>query len=37
MFGYKSVKWVNRITLTAAQEVGYWEALGYKMDGVTYP
>ncbi len=37
MFGYKSVKWVNRITLTAAQEVGYWEALGYQMDGVTYP
>jgi DMSO/TMAO reductase YedYZ molybdopterin-dependent catalytic subunit len=37
MFGYKSVKWVNRITLTAVQEIGYWEGLGYKIDGVSYP
>jgi DMSO/TMAO reductase YedYZ molybdopterin-dependent catalytic subunit len=37
MFGYKSVKWVNRITLTQKQEVGYWERLGYKIDGVSYP
>lgn len=37
MFGYKSVKWVNRITLTAAQELGYWERFGYKIDGVSYP
>ena len=37
MFGYKSVKWVNRITLTGTQETGYWEKFGYKMDGVSYP
>jgi sulfoxide reductase catalytic subunit YedY len=37
MFGYKNVKWVNRITLTAAQEMGYWEMYGYHEDGVTYP
>lgn len=37
MFGYKSVKWVNRITLTQTQEVGYWERLGYNIDGVSYP
>jgi DMSO/TMAO reductase YedYZ molybdopterin-dependent catalytic subunit len=37
MFGYKNVKWVNRITLTREQETGYWENLGYKKDGVSYP
>ncbi|MCX9012018.1 MAG: molybdopterin-dependent oxidoreductase [Candidatus Methanoperedens sp.] len=37
MFGYKNVKWINRITLTAAQEGGYWERFGYKIDGVSYP
>ena len=37
MFGYKSVKWVNRITLTQTQEVGYWERAGYNIDGVSYP
>jgi sulfoxide reductase catalytic subunit YedY len=37
MFGYKNVKWVNRITITNTQEIGYWEQLGYKMDGVSYP
>ncbi len=37
MFGYKNVKWVNRITLTRTQEIGYWEMFGYKMDGVSYP
>lgn len=37
MFGYKNVKWVNRITLTGTQETGYWERFGYKMDGVSYP
>ncbi len=37
MFGYKSVKWVNRLTLTQIQEVGYWESLGYNIDGVSYP
>ncbi|MCZ7355600.1 MAG: molybdopterin-dependent oxidoreductase [Candidatus Methanoperedens sp.] len=37
MFGYKNVKWVNKITLTATQETGYWENYGYKIDGVSYP
>lgn len=37
MFGYKSVKWVNRITITKSQEIGYWERFGYKVDGVSYP
>ena len=37
MFGYKNVKWVNRITLTSTQEAGYWERFGYKVDGVSYP
>lgn len=37
MFGYKNVKWVNRITLTEKQEIGYWERFGYNIDGVSYP
>lgn len=37
MFGYKNVKWVNRITITREQETGFWENLGYKSDGVSYP
>lgn len=36
MFGYKNVKWVNRITLTRTQEIGYWVKRGYNIDGVTY-
>lgn len=36
MFGYKNVKWVNRITLTKPQETGYWEKRGYNIDGVSY-
>jgi len=32
MFGYKGTKWVNRIRLTAKQEVGYWEQRGYDVD-----
>ena len=36
MFGYKNVKWVNRITLTGTQETGYWERRGYNIDGVSY-
>jgi DMSO/TMAO reductase YedYZ molybdopterin-dependent catalytic subunit len=32
MFGYKGTKWVNRIRLTATQEVGYWEQRGYDVD-----
>ena len=36
MWGYKNVKWVDRITFTRSQEVGYWELRGYNIDGVSY-
>ncbi len=32
MYGYKSVKWVDRISLVADAEPGYWEQRGYDMD-----
>jgi DMSO/TMAO reductase YedYZ molybdopterin-dependent catalytic subunit len=32
MFGYKGVKWVSRIRLTASQETGYWEQRGYDIN-----
>jgi DMSO/TMAO reductase YedYZ molybdopterin-dependent catalytic subunit len=32
MYGYKNVKWVNRIELTAKAVDGYWEGLGYDRD-----
>jgi DMSO/TMAO reductase YedYZ molybdopterin-dependent catalytic subunit len=32
MYGYKSVKWIERIRLTARQEIGYWEQRGYDED-----
>jgi len=35
MYGYKSVKWVKRITLTKDQHVGYWEKRGYPIDALT--
>jgi DMSO/TMAO reductase YedYZ molybdopterin-dependent catalytic subunit len=33
MYGYKSVKWVERITLEETQHMGYWERSGYPVDG----
>jgi DMSO/TMAO reductase YedYZ molybdopterin-dependent catalytic subunit len=33
MYGYKGVKWVERITFTENQEAGYWERFGYSVDG----
>jgi len=33
MYGYKGVKWVERIVFTEKQEVGYWEKFGYPADG----
>jgi len=30
--GYKNVKWVVRLEVTASQEQGYWEARGYPAD-----
>ena len=32
MFGYKGVKWVTRIRVTAQQEIGYWEQRGYDVN-----
>jgi DMSO/TMAO reductase YedYZ molybdopterin-dependent catalytic subunit len=32
MYGYKNVKWVERITVTSAPETGYWEERGYDVD-----
>ncbi|MDO9408224.1 molybdopterin-dependent oxidoreductase [Patulibacter sp.] len=32
MYGYKGVKWVSRITLTAQASDGYWEQRGYDRD-----
>ncbi len=32
MYGYKGVKWLSQITLTAAPETGYWEQRGYDTD-----
>lgn len=29
MYGYKGVKWLDRIELVSAQPEGYWEGLGY--------
>lgn len=32
MYGYKNVKWLNRITLGEQAQDGYWELLGYDRD-----
>ncbi|MGH2849546.1 MAG: molybdopterin-dependent oxidoreductase, partial [Solirubrobacteraceae bacterium] len=32
MYGYKNVKWVERITLVPSQGAGYWEQRGYDVD-----
>jgi DMSO/TMAO reductase YedYZ molybdopterin-dependent catalytic subunit len=33
MYGYKSLKWLSGIELTARVEPGYWEQRGYDVDG----
>jgi DMSO/TMAO reductase YedYZ molybdopterin-dependent catalytic subunit len=33
MFGYKSLKWLSAINLTAKVEPGFWEFEGYDVDG----
>ena len=33
MYGYKSLKWLDRIELTKHVEEGYWEVRGYDVDG----
>jgi DMSO/TMAO reductase YedYZ molybdopterin-dependent catalytic subunit len=32
-FGYKSIKWLSGIELTEEEHPGYWEQLGYPLDG----
>ena len=32
MYGYKSVKWVDRIELIAGRHIGYWEKRGWRPD-----
>ncbi|HTQ41555.1 MAG TPA: molybdopterin-dependent oxidoreductase [Polyangiaceae bacterium] len=32
MYGYKNVKWLNRLELVRRSDDGYWEALGYDRD-----
>jgi len=32
MYGYKSVKWVNRVRITNRVEPGYWEVRGYPVE-----
>jgi DMSO/TMAO reductase YedYZ molybdopterin-dependent catalytic subunit len=33
MYGYKSLKWLSRITVTDSVQPGYWEHNGYAVDG----
>jgi DMSO/TMAO reductase YedYZ molybdopterin-dependent catalytic subunit len=33
MYGYKSCKWLSRITVVDKVQPGYWELLGYDVDG----
>ena len=33
MYGYKSIKWLDGIELTAKERPGYWEGRGYDVDG----
>jgi DMSO/TMAO reductase YedYZ molybdopterin-dependent catalytic subunit len=33
MYGYKSLKWLDRIEVTKGVEEGYWEVRGYDVDG----
>ena len=35
MYGYKSLKWLSGIEVTATQVPGYWEGRGYDVDGTV--
>jgi DMSO/TMAO reductase YedYZ molybdopterin-dependent catalytic subunit len=35
MYGYKSVKWVSRVTLESKRHVGFWERRGWHLDPYT--
>jgi DMSO/TMAO reductase YedYZ molybdopterin-dependent catalytic subunit len=32
MYGYKSIKWLSKISVTAAEGSGYWEQYGYDLN-----
>lgn len=32
MYGYKSIKWLSKISVTAGEESGYWEQYGYDLN-----
>ena len=33
MYGYKSCKWLQKITVVPKVDAGYWEDFGYDVDG----
>lgn len=37
MYGFKYIKWVNRITLSETMQPGYWEQRGYAIDAWLGP
>lgn len=37
LYGYKSTKWLEAITLTDTDEGGYWEERGYTKSGIIEP
>ncbi len=37
MYGFKYIKWVNRITLSSKLRIGYWEQMGYATDAWLGP
>jgi DMSO/TMAO reductase YedYZ molybdopterin-dependent catalytic subunit len=37
MYGFKYIKWVNRVTLSSKLEIGYWEHFGYATDAWVGP
>jgi DMSO/TMAO reductase YedYZ molybdopterin-dependent catalytic subunit len=37
MYGFKYIKWVNRITLSDHLQIGYWEQRGYAVDAWLGP
>ena len=32
MYGYKSIKWLSKISVTAVEDGGYWEQYGYDLN-----
>lgn len=36
MYGYKSIKWLRRIELKSARDLGFWEQTGWEIDAYVY-